>query len=105
LAVGAAAATVAGGAIDSLSGAGSRDARTRVPVTVETRFAVASLTKVVTALSALSVAADGRVDLDEPVRSLLRRWDLRPLPSGVTLRRLLGHTAGMPSGVSPARAK
>ena len=54
----------------------------------------ASVTKVVTALTVLDAAADGVVDLDEPVG-----------PPGSTLRHLLAHASGSaPEGGPPAAA-
>jgi CubicO group peptidase (beta-lactamase class C family) len=77
-------------------GFGVRDVRTRAPVTRDTRFEVASVSKAVSAFGLLRLAAARRVDLDAPVT--LRGW--RPPPSafdprGITLRRLLSHTAGL----------
>ena len=82
---------------------GSKDATSNAAVTPDTRFEVASQTKIVTAMSALVLVAEGRIDLDEPVVARLGRWTASSaLSSEVTLRQLLSHTAGMPSGVSPA---
>jgi CubicO group peptidase (beta-lactamase class C family) len=73
-------------------------------VTADSRFQVASLTKVITAWAALKMVADGLIDLDEPVLPHLE-WDL-PLNGhgdgrGVTLRTLLNHTSGLPRATSP----
>lgn len=84
--------------------AGVGDVSTEAPVTAETRFRIASLTKVVTAWSALIAVHDGLLELDEPIAGLLRRWEVPGPPEwtpAVTLRRLLSHTAGLPSGSSP----
>jgi len=74
------------------------------PVTADSRFQVASLTKVITAWAALKMVADGLIDLDEPVLSHLD-WELplhgRDHGKGVTLRALLSHTAGLPRAASP----
>ena len=61
------------------------------------------MSKIVTAWAALALVDQGRPELDEPVDRHLRRWELpasAPGSSGVTLRRLLSHTAGLPSGAS-----
>ena len=64
-------------------------------------FEVASLTKTVTALAVLSLVERKKVDLDKPVNDYLTRWKVRSRKfdaSGVTARRLLSHTAGLPFG-------
>lgn len=58
-------------------------------VTGETRFAVASITKMFTAATALRLAEQGVVDLDAEL-------DLAGLARETTLRDLLGHSAGLP---------
>lgn len=79
-------------------GWGWADSASGRPVTEGTVFNVASLSKPVTAWGVLHLAEARRLDLDAPVASLLEDW--RPPPSehdweGVTLRRLLSHTAGL----------
>jgi CubicO group peptidase (beta-lactamase class C family) len=74
------------------------DRTTGQPVTASTRFQAASLSKPVTAWGVLRLVESGRIGLDELVIGRLRRW--RPPPSpldakGVTVRRLLSHTAGL----------
>ena len=74
---------------------------TRRPMTEDTWFDLASLTKVLlTTLETLRLVEAGRVDLDDPVSRHLpdfsqvtQRTDLR----GLTLRALLTHTAGLPA--------
>ncbi|MEX2392946.1 MAG: serine hydrolase domain-containing protein [Actinomycetota bacterium] len=66
-------------------------------------FKVASLTKTATALAILRLVEAGRIDLDRPVNDYLTRWNVRSKRfdvRGVTARRLLGHTAGLPFGYS-----
>jgi CubicO group peptidase (beta-lactamase class C family) len=50
-------------------------------------FAVASVTKLLTAMAALTAVERGRVDLDQPVPAA---------GDGVTLRHLLAHASGLP---------
>lgn len=56
------------------------------------RFVIASVTKLMVACVAMSMAERGELDLDEPVR----KW-LPDLPNAerVTVRMLLGHTSGL----------
>jgi CubicO group peptidase (beta-lactamase class C family) len=71
---------------------GVRDRGEKVPVTTETLFQAASLSKPVSALGTLALVQQRRVDLDGDVRQWLRSW--KPDQS-VTLRQLLSHTAGL----------
>lgn len=68
-------------------------------VTSETRFQAGSISKSVTALGVLRMAAAGTVSLDSPVNDYLTSWTLPDSDAGqasaVTLRRLLSHTAGL----------
>lgn len=68
------------------------------------RFAVASVTKLLTSLAALAAVEAGHLKLDEPLPEDL------PLPpgagehppaAGVTLRHLLAHASGMPQVTGP----
>jgi CubicO group peptidase (beta-lactamase class C family) len=69
------------------------------PVTPETRFQAASLTKPVTAAVAMRLVELGELTLDEDVNTRLRSWRVPENPltrvEKVTLRRLLSHTAGL----------
>jgi CubicO group peptidase (beta-lactamase class C family) len=80
------------------AGHGVADPETGQPVTATTRFQAASLAKPVTAWGVLRLVESGRIGLDEPIVGHLRRW--RPPASpfdadGLTVRRLLSHTAGL----------
>ena len=70
------------------------------PVTAETRYDLASLTKVVGTLPAvLALAQAGELSLDDPVRRFFSQAGWRQTPSlgDATLRQLLTHTAGLPA--------
>lgn len=76
--------------------AGRADTVTGAPMTPETIFDLASLTKVVsTTTLVLSLAGSGALDLDRPASYYLPRvpWD------AVTIRHLLSHTSGLPPTV------
>lgn len=96
------------GAIDrqgavSVQAAGLADPFGR-PVTINSQFQVASLTKVISAWAALKLVANGLIDLDEPVLPRLScELPLNGHGDGrdVTLRGLLSHTAGLSRGASP----
>jgi CubicO group peptidase (beta-lactamase class C family) len=68
------------------------------PVSGDTLFQMASVSKWVTAWGVMTLVEAGRVDLDAPVSRYLTRWTLPPAAypaDQVTVRRLLSHTAGL----------
>lgn len=67
----------------------------RIPVSRDTVFDIASLTKLFTATTAMRLVDEGVVDLDEPVGPLLPEF-VNAGRGTVTLRHLLTHTAGLP---------
>jgi CubicO group peptidase (beta-lactamase class C family) len=80
---------------------GVADVLTGAPVTVDTRFQAASISKVVTAFATLRAVDAGRLSLDENVNNFLKTWkvpDNEFTRSGVTLRALLSHTSGTGDG-------
>ncbi|WP_037879096.1 serine hydrolase domain-containing protein [Streptomyces sp. NRRL S-378] len=81
-------------------GSGVADIRTGRDAVEQGRFRAGSVTKAFTAAVVLQLAAEGRVDLDGPVR--------RHLPGtvpdrygAVTVRQLLNHTSGIPAADGP----
>jgi serine-type D-Ala-D-Ala carboxypeptidase len=64
---------------------------------VDTRFDLASITKLFVATLALRLVAAGVVRLDEPSGLFFPEWKGRP-QSAITARMLLDHTSGMASG-------
>ena len=72
------------------------------PVGPATLFQVASLSKWVSAWGIMTLVESGKVDLDAPVSRYLTRWKLPQSEfdnDGVTVRRLLSHTAGLTDGL------
>lgn len=76
---------------------GVTDRTTGVPVTPETLFQAASVSKPVAATGALALVDRGVLDLDRPVNEQLTSWQVpaHDFTETVTLRRLLSHTAGL----------
>ena len=88
--------------IDWVKGYGIADAASGAAVDEDTRFQAASISKPVTAMAAVRLAQEKRIDLDQDVNMLLRGWRLsRPAGAGwppVTPRSLFSHTAGAADG-------
>ena len=77
---------------------GFSDVERTLPVTEATVFQVASISKPVTAYGVLQLVENGLVELDAPVEEFLRSYRFphsRRASDGVTIRRLLNHTAGL----------
>ncbi|MGY4389239.1 serine hydrolase domain-containing protein [Streptomyces sp. TE12347] len=66
----------------------------------EGRFRAGSVTKTFTAAVVLQLAAEGRVDLDRPVRRYLP-GTVPDSYGAVTVRQLLNHTSGIPAADGP----
>lgn len=72
------------------------------PVDRDTLFQVASMSKWISAWGVMTLVEAGKLDLDAPVSKYLRRWSLPQSEfdnNGVTVRRLLSHTAGLTDGL------
>ncbi len=65
------------------------------PVSPDTIFQAGSISKSVTAVGALRLVEEGVLGLDEDVRHFTKSWSYDGAHGAVTLRQLLGHTAGM----------
>lgn len=90
------------GAAGSLTAGGGR------PAGPETMFRIASMTKALTSVAALQLVDEGRLELEQPVASVLPAYGelqvldgfdgdaprLRPPARQATIRQLLTHTAG-----------
>src|SRR5215212_6576293 len=90
------------------------EARTGVPVTSETLFPLASVTKPVAAATFMALVDDGSVSLDESVARLLPEFRAGPaagvegvdaalerLRPTIGARQLLCHVAGLPEDLGP----
>jgi CubicO group peptidase (beta-lactamase class C family) len=98
---GLAIAIVAGGEVVHVRGFGVADGAGR-PVTPDTPFQLASLSKAFTATAVMQLVSDGAIDLDAPVTTYLPWFRVGEGESsaGITIRRLLNHTSGIPSNAS-----
>ncbi len=82
---------------------GVRNVWSRVPVTTETLFEAASLSKPVAAMAALQLTAEGRLPLDRDIGLGIEPAWLEPGPDGavpeITLRQVLTHTSGLSNDI------
>ena len=75
---------------------GPADRESRVPASLETRFNIASLGKMFTAVAIAQLADEGRLSLDDRVgRFLETDWIRKQTAESVTIRHLLTHTSGL----------
>lgn len=78
-------------------GYGYADLESGAPITLDTRFRIASISKTFTATGILQLRDAGKLKLDDPVSLYLDWFDLRYRQAPqITIRNLLTHTAGLP---------
>ncbi len=80
--------------IELVKAYGLADRAHAIPNTIETRFAIASGMKTLTALTVVGLIADGTIDLTTTARSVLGA-DLPLIDDGVTVEHLLAHRSGI----------
>jgi CubicO group peptidase (beta-lactamase class C family) len=101
-AVGLAVGVVRNGSLEFFHGYGLADIASNTPITEDTVFRIASITKTFTAIAVMQLWEQGLVDLDAPANDYLRAYKLVPAKAGsrpATVRHLLTHTAGIPEEV------
>jgi len=72
---------------------GMADLEHHTPARPTTDYRLASMTKQFTAMATMLLVRDGRLNYDQPVRTVLP--ELPPAAAGVTIRHLLNHTSGV----------
>jgi len=95
---GAAVAIIREGKVVCLKCYGFSDKRKKVAMDQNTVFQVASISKSLTAWGVMKLWQNGLIDLDAPVEKYLTRWRFEGSKydsSGITVRRILSHTAGL----------
>jgi CubicO group peptidase (beta-lactamase class C family) len=92
-------AVINNGVIEWAKGYGVREYGTNFPVTVETLFQAASISKPIAAMASLRLVEKGKLNLDEDVNKKLVSWKMPEneftKTEKVTLRGLLTHNAGL----------
>lgn len=73
---------------------GLADRERDIPNTLRTRFGMASMDKMFTAVAILQLVKEGKLNLDDPIGIYLKNYPNRELASKVTIRQLLSHTGG-----------
>jgi len=97
-AVGLALGVIRNGRLQSFHGHGLANIASNLPITEDTVFRIASITKTFTAIAVMQLWEQGLVDLDAPANDYLRAYKLVPARAGfrpATPRHLLTHTAGI----------
>jgi CubicO group peptidase (beta-lactamase class C family) len=91
-------AVVGTGSLVNVQAHGFTDQTERVPITTDTLFQAASISKCLAALAALRLVDQGRLALDEGINARLRSWKIPASDvldvEQISLRRLLSHNAG-----------
>ncbi len=103
--MGMAVLVLAGGEMVYQKGFGYANLELQTPVTPDTKFRIASISKLVTTIAIMQLAEQELVDLDRDVSTYLD-WELKhPVFPGlpITLRQLLSHRSGIRDGTGYGR--
>jgi CubicO group peptidase (beta-lactamase class C family) len=103
--VGLAVGVVRDGRLAFFRGHGLADIAPYTPVTEDTVFRIASITKTFTAIAVMQLWEQGLIDLDAPANDYLRAYKLIPARASfrpATVRHLLTHTAGIREVLHPS---
>jgi CubicO group peptidase (beta-lactamase class C family) len=80
--------------------AGVRDRGSNAPVTADTAFRIASMSKSFTVLAILKLRDEGKLSLEDPVSKWIPEFERIPLPTRdsapLKIRQLLSHSTGLP---------
>jgi CubicO group peptidase (beta-lactamase class C family) len=88
------------GELAHLKSFGVQNVASKAPVTADTVFRIASMTKSFTALAVLKLRDEGKLSLDDLVSKWIPEFERMPMPTRdaapLRVRHLLTHTAGFP---------
>lgn len=95
---GAAVAVSKHGEVIYQKGFGTRNIKTQEPVTPDTIFGVASITKSFTAMAIMMLEAEGKLSVQEPVTTYLPEFVIPGVENmkSIKIHHLLSHTTGLP---------
>lgn len=103
--VGLAVGVVRNGSLEFFYGHGLADIESNTPITEDTVFRIASITKTFTAIAVMQLWERGLIDLDASANDYLRAYKLAPAKASfrpATVRHLLTHTAGIREVLHPS---
>jgi D-alanyl-D-alanine carboxypeptidase len=81
------------------AGFGFADSAARIPMTPQTKFRMASHSKLFTATAVMQLREQGKLRLDDPVSKYLPWFTIKPAESDdppITIEELLTHSSGLP---------
>jgi len=93
-------AVVDGQKIVWLDGFGWADKKNKIKATPETVYRVGSITKLFTVMSAMQLAEQGRLDIDQPLQKVLPQFEIKSRfknADPITLRNIMTHHSGIPA--------
>ena len=82
------------------AGFGFADSAARIPMTPQTKFRMASHSKLFTATAVMQLREQGKLRLDDPVSKYLPWFAVKPAESDdplITIEELLTHSSGLPA--------
>lgn len=80
-------------------GFGYADTESKIPITSDTLFRTASITKLFTATAIMRLVDQGKIDLDQPLQTYLPKFKIKShscKTENITIRMLLTHHSGLP---------
>ncbi len=81
--------------VEWAKGYGWADKEAKRPVTNETLFQAASISKSLNGIAIMKLVQDGKLKLDEDINTYLKTWRPDSSKGSITLAHLLSHTAGL----------
>lgn len=87
------------------NGFGYADMEKKILCTSDTRYRIASQSKIFTAIGIMILRDEGKLNLDEPIENYLTWLKLKPFNENdppITIRQLLTHSSGMSRDISPS---
>jgi len=78
-----------------LAGYGLADVKAKTPITADSLFDLASVSKHITAVAILTLMEEGKLQLDKPVRNYIEDFEVPVKGRAVTINDLLHHVSGL----------